>query len=297
MKKKVFLILSRISPLFSNKNLGKIPLLSQIQDSIFKITNPHEILLIKIHDNYMYLNSNDDGVGLPLVKAGIYEEFETKLFKNLIQPNTTVIDVGANVGYYTLIAANESRDVSVYSFEPEINNYELLVKNVEVNNFNNVKTFQKAVSNEEGKIKIFIDEKNLGNHSLSGNNVPNKIDFVEVETITLDSFFDSLDDSVGENIIIKLDTQGAEGLVMDGAQKLLLKNNIKILMEFWPKGLRNMNTNPLELLNKLQDYGFSIELVNETTKSLKNLNENDFIDLCDDPEEIIQVNLLLEKGN
>lgn len=298
MKKTIFLILSKISHSLSDKQLGKIPLLNKIQDLIFGITNPNELIFLKIQDSFfMYLNSNDQGIALPLIKFGIYEGYETRIFKDLISPESTVIDIGANVGYYTLLAASALKNGFVYSFEPVIDNYELLIKNIEVNKFYNVKTFQKAVSNEKKKIKIFIDEKNLGNHSLAGNNVPNNMGFVEVESVTLDSIFNNLSEAIGDNIVIKMDTQGAEGLVVGGADKLLSKKNIKILMEFWPKGLRNMGTDPLGLLNKLQGYGFEIKLINEKTRSLENLTKNDIIEFCYDPKEIIQVNLLLEKGN
>lgn len=272
-------------------------MLITIRDICYYITNPNELVLIKVMNKKMYVNSNDIGIAYPLLKSGIYEEYETETFKNLLQSNTIFIDIGANIGYYTLIAASKIKDGQIYSFEPVKANYKLLTKNIKINNINNVKAFQKAISNRNGKIKIFIDGTNLGNHSLAKNNVIDKTESTEVETIRLDSFFNNLEEIIEEDFLIKIDTQGAEGLIVEGAHNLLLNKNIKILMEFWPKGLRNTHTDPLELLNKLQGYGFNLQLLDEKTKSLKIVNKNEVIDFCDNTKGVDQVNLLLEKGN
>ncbi|MDI9436269.1 MAG: FkbM family methyltransferase [Euryarchaeota archaeon] len=296
MKKMVFLALCKVSR-FSSRFLEKIPVLITIRDICYYITNPNELVLIKVMNKKMYVNSNDIGIAYPLLKSGIYEEYETETFKNLLQSNTIFIDIGANIGYYTLIAASKIKDGQIYSFEPVKANYKLLTKNIKINNINNVKAFQKAISNRNGKIKIFIDGTNLGNHSLAKNNVIDKTESTEVETIRLDSFFNNLEEIIEEDFLIKIDTQGAEGLIVEGAHNLLLNKNIKILMEFWPKGLRNTHTDPLELLNKLQGYGFNLQLLDEKTKSLKIVNKNEVIDFCDNTKGVDQVNLLLEKGN
>jgi FkbM family methyltransferase len=296
MKKMVFLALCKVSR-FSSRFLEKIPVLITIRDICYYITNPNELVLIKVMNKKMYVNSNDIGIAYPLLKSGIYEEYETETFKNLLQSNTIFIDIGANIGYYTLIAASKIKDGQIYSFEPVKSNYKLLTKNIKINNINNVKAFQKAISNRNGKIKIFIDGTNLGNHSLAKNNVIDKTESTEVETIRLDSFFNNLEEIIEEDFLIKIDTQGAEGLIVEGAHNLLLNKNIKILMEFWPKGLRNTHTDPLELLNKLQGYGFNLQLLDEKTKSLKIVNKNEVIDFCDNTKGVDQVNLLLEKGN
>lgn len=297
MKKMIFLIIGMISRYYSNSFLEKIPKSRGIRDLFYEITNPHEVVLIKIKDKKIYVNSSDIGVASPLIKSGVYEENEINLFKTMLKPDTILIDIGANIGYYTLTAANKITEGNIYSFEPVEDNYNLLNKNVDINNYGHVKTFQKAISDKNGIIRIFLDRSNLGNHSLTNNNVVDKSNFVEVETITLDSFFND-HITYAEDILIKMDTQGAEGLVIAGAQDLLSEyNNVKIFMEFWPNGLRNMGTDPLELLNKLQEFGFEISAWNEKSKSLQRWNKIDIIDYCDDPEDgIDQVNLVFEKG-
>jgi len=91
-----------------------------------------------------------------------------------------------------------------------------------------------------------------------------------------------------------MDTEGAEGLIIEGAEKVLMRNNnLKIAMEFWPYGLKNLGTDdPLKLLHKFQDYGFKIKLISETDQCLKNIEIMKIIEMCGTKEG---VNLLLEK--
>lgn len=63
--------------------------------------------------------------------------------------------------------------------------------------------------------------------------------------------------------IIKIEAQGAEGLIMEWAAELIKRNNLKILMEFWPFGLKNLETNPKSLLETLKDFGFNIRALDD----------------------------------
>jgi FkbM family methyltransferase len=84
----------------------------------------------------------------------------------------TVVDIGANIGYYSLIAAEPiGTDGKVYAFEPDPDNYALLVRNVELNGYRNVETVEKAVSSESGFVTLYIDRSNFGNRSLGKNNI------------------------------------------------------------------------------------------------------------------------------
>jgi hypothetical protein len=85
---------------------------------------------------------------------------------------------------------------------------------------------------------------------------------------------------------------GAEGLIIDGAKEMLKTNNLKILMEFGPDLLRNLGTDPLGLLLKLQKYGFNIKLINERKQILESIEPIGFMENRKPKEEF---NLLLEK--
>ena len=78
--------------------------------------------------------------------------------------------------------------------------------------------------------------------------------------------------------------QGAEGLVFEGAKEILAKNDVKILMEFWPAGLRNLGTDPLRLWRALQESGFTIRLLDTQQQRIRTIEAQEAVDFCDQHE-------------
>jgi len=299
MKRLVFSLFKKFDSSLQCRGLGKIPgvmtLYNFAYNFLYDAFKPKGIFLLDIQGNKMYVNSGDKSVVPSLLMHGYYERYETEIFKKIIKHGMTVVILGANFGYYTLIAAKLVGDSGeVYAFEPEPNNYDLLVKNININNFTNVTSYSKAISNIHRTTKLFIDKVNLGDSSLSEDNVPQKKGFVEVETITLDEFFENV---IRDNRIdfIQMDTQGAEGLIVEGAGKILKNNNLKVMMEFWPYGLKNLGTDPLKLLHKLQNYGFKIKLIDGANHCIKYVKPMKIVEICKKKDGKGYVNLLLEK--
>jgi len=294
----IFLLFKKLVNILSGKGLGrKFPRLFGLYKLIYRMIRPKGIIPVYVLGNKMYINSQDEGCVSDLLIKGVYEKYETQLFKELIQPGMIVVDVGANIGYYTLIAAKLVRNKGrVYAFEPEPNNYKLLVKNIETNNYTNIIPVPKAISHKEGKVKLFIDKVNLGLHSFSENNVLEKNGSIEVEMLTLDNFFENV---VKNNKIdlVKIDTQGAEGLVIEGAEKTLRNNSLKILMEFWPTGVTNVGTDPIKLLQKLLDYGFKINYINAIKQRIETIRPIEIVNLWNRAKDKrrFSINLLLER--
>lgn len=246
---------------------------------------PKGVVLINIQENKMYVNTDDRGIAPMLLVDGAMEKYETELCKNMLKEDMVVVDIGANIGYYSLIAAKlVSKNGIVYAFEPEPTTYELLCKNIELNGYTNVVPIRKAIANRCSKAKFWVDKTGIAISSFSKDNVltfekdksSENLVCYEVETITLDKFFES---TVGNTKVdfIKIDTQGAEGLVIEGGREVLKDNdNMKITMEFWPDGLRRLGTDPLELLTTLRKCGFKIELINEKEQVLKSVKPDFF---------------------
>ena len=213
-----------------------------------------------------------------------------------------VVDIGANIGYFTLIAAKLMDETGlVYAFEPEPRNYEFLCKNIKLNNYSNIVPIQKAVSNKYGKSKLWVNKADLLAPSFSRKNSslfledtnPERNSFaIEIETTTLDKFFS---DKTRNNKVdfIKIDAEGAEGLIIEGAEKILKSNDLKIIMEFRVEGLKNIGTNPLELLYRLRKYGFKIEFINEKKEILEPVK--DIVEFCKKKNLEDGFNLLLRK--
>ena len=298
---------------FSTMGLGKIPWVRNLSsaihksrkylyDSLYEKLKPKGVVAINILGNKMYVDTDDKDIVPKLLMNGFREErYETILFHNIVKEGMVVVDIGANVGYYSLIAAKlVGRNGIVYAFEPMSNNYEFLCKNIEVNGYTNVVPIKKAVSNRYGKAKLWFEKDWRGSPSLSKDCVLavskhktlEEGGFAEVETISLDEFFENEVKNTKVDVI-KVDTGGGEGLVIDGAEEILKSNSLKIFMEFWSPGLEDLGTDPFELLYKLKKYGFEIKLINEGKQALEpieTIKTNEFR-----PKAIAGVNLLLEK--
>lgn len=301
MNKMLFLLFNKVTGSLLNKNLGKIPGLIYSHDKIYDLINPHDLILVHTPQCKLYVNSDDKGVAPSLFKKGVYNTYQTDLFKKFIRKDTILLDIGANVGYFTLIAAGIIEDGKVYSFEPENNNYEILLKNIELNGFKNIVPLRKAVSNSNGVTKLFKDKKNFGCHSLSKGNVHENNGFIEVETIALDSFLEKINfdhnrsNSNESNIFVKLDVQGFESFVLEGAENLLKQSNIVMMMEFWPEGIKNTGKDPLKLLNQIKSSGFQINVIDLENKKLLSLPIPEILEYCDCAGG--ELNLLLKNND
>jgi len=214
-----------------------------------------------------------DSLGLSI--WGVYEPLETELIKKETKEGDVVLDLGANIGYYTLIFAKlVGENGKVFAFEPDPDNFAILKKNIEINGYKNVTLIQKAVSNKAGKGKLYLSKYNKGAHAIYDKNDNSK--FVEVETIRLDDYFKN------NNRVdfIKMDIEGAEGLAIQGMPLVLKDNkNIKILTEFNPAALQHF-ISPETYLKMLTDNGFIWFYINTDKKSLESITSAELINIC-----------------
>ncbi len=220
----------------------------------------------EVQGHKMFLDSKDS---LCLSTVGVHERFETELVQKEIKRGNVVLDIGANIGYYTLIFAKlVGEEGSVFAFEPDPDNFALLKKNVEIIGYRNVILVQKAVSNKSGKLKLYLCEENMGDHRIYNSHDNRKS--VEIEAIRLDDYFKDYDRKVD---FIKMDIQGAEGEAIQGASSFLQKNkNVKIVSEFWPIGLKRSGIEPEDYLKLLLKHDFELYHVNKREKKIEPVN-------------------------
>ena len=132
MKKSLLLsIFRKTKAILAGKGLRKLPFVMTTYGLLYRYLKPTGILLIEVQNHRMYLDTRDTGVAPHLIMNGVYEEFETQVFRSMVKPGMVVLDVGANIGYYTLIAADlVGEQGRVYAFEPHPSNYDLRVRNI-----------------------------------------------------------------------------------------------------------------------------------------------------------------------
>jgi FkbM family methyltransferase len=250
----------------TGKQLGKLPLLSGIEVFLYRYLKPNGLVLVNVQGIKMYVDTKDTGVAPFLLQWGVYEKEETALFKKVVKRGMTIVDIGANIGYYTLLAASLTGDKGqVFAFEPDPQNFALLSENVALNGYKNVIPIQKAISNEPGRAKLFLDKTNLGAHSLSEANV--KVEnMITVDVTSLDEFFNSLNCKID---IVKMDVQGSEMKVLDGMIGIIDANeDLVILTELWPVGLKNAGSSAEVFLEKITKFGFAIYQVGQNIEPI-----------------------------
>jgi len=275
MKLQAFRTLEQIKNLFLGYRLGKkMPFLITLYTSTFNTLKPNKI---KIFDHWLMLNPKDKVMSNELAIKGTFEEFEVSLFSSLIKSGFTVFDIGANVGYYTLLAASKVGKLGqVYAFEPEQENFEILSKNLELNNCHNIRLMKYAVSDENSHITMNLSADNMGDHRThkSENAIEGRHSY-QVEAVALDSLFK---DEATLPDVIKMDIQGFEYFALQGMQKLIDKTSTLVLLsEFWPYAMTiaSGEDSPKLFYENLRSHGFKIFQIDESNKNLVEVSDID----------------------
>ncbi len=257
MSTLLFKFFRKISKSISGKGLSRLPFAVFLYQSVYKKLKPKGVTTISAGDHTLFIDSHDTGSAPYLIMHGEWDPPQTEVIERLLQKGMTFIDIGANVGYFSLCAAKiVGEEGGVFSFEPDEHNYKLLARNVEKNGYNNITTVKKAVSDTNGRATFYLKEENLSAHSL----VKEKnTTAVEVETTTLDDYLDGRDADV-----IKIDVEGAEPLVLKGMQKTLEQSEkIAVITEFYPNAIAELGYSPEEYLLNLVDMGFVLYRIGE----------------------------------
>lgn len=173
----------------------------------------------------------------------------------VLKKGDVVLDIGSNIGYYVLIESQlVGNKGKVYAVEPVQSNYELLKKNVNLNNVKNVSTFRFALGDKDEKSKIYIsNSSNLC--TMNRNAVVGKL--LGVEDVYMETVDDFLEDKSPPNLI-RMDVEGYEYQIIKGMAHTL-KGNVKILVELhpWRPYLDSQKTN--ELLGILEQNNFKVQ--------------------------------------
>ena len=209
-------------------------------------------------DHKIYLAQNSL-VSINLHLMGIHEEKETNLVKSQIKEGEIIVDIGANIGYYTLLFAKlVGASGNVFAFEPEPYNFQLLQKNVKANSYQNVTIEKKAILDKNGKTNLYLSKSNVGSHSIFPR-TKNHQTCIEVETITLDDYFNN---KTGKKIsFVKIDAECSEPAVLRGMTSILTNKNLKHLIEYAPSNCRRFDEKFSNFLKFLTEYGFGFHSI------------------------------------
>lgn len=192
----------------------------------------------------------------PAIERGMWEEHETRLFRAHLVPGARVLDLGANVGWFSVNAVLAGCEV--HAFEPVPAIADLCERNVaramQVGKGRAI-VHRCAAGAERGKARIAIASSNFGDNRVLDQGSDRPKDMGQGETIEI--AIDRVDDHVkGPCRVVKIDTQGSEWLALQGARELFAQSReMALLLEFWPYALRGAK--PEELLGWLEREGFT----------------------------------------
>ena len=167
-----------------------------------------------------------------------------------IVANSVVVDVGANIGAFTVFAARWAE--KVFAFEPELANFRLLCANIELNDLKNVIPLRMAIASKRGKRTFYIaDNQHSGSHSFLLQRYEKAI---EVETLSIDDLIEQ--ESLRRINFLKLDCEGAEAEIIE-ALSLETSNKIEqISLEFHQRDSYSTE----DMMKKLDSLGFDVRL-------------------------------------
>jgi FkbM family methyltransferase len=194
-----------------------------------------------------------------------FEGYTTYLFREAIKPGATVVDIGANIGYFSIIGAQKTGSHGkVYAFEPAPDNFLLLRKNVQLCGAVNTTCIQKAVAGERKSTTLF-EGNHPGQHSLLLQPYTKTGHTRAVECVTLDEYLG------GQTIgVIKMDIEGYEYFALQGMPRTIANSNdCTLFTELFPRILRSIGIDPMDFLARLSRLGFDLQMIVEDNQSLQ----------------------------
>jgi FkbM family methyltransferase len=180
---------------------------------------------------------------------------ERRILTEHLSAGCVAVDAGANIGIYSqFLSRCVGPTGAVHSFEPSPENFRHL--SAAVAGLPNIRASELAVSDKTGRSLLYVSDKlNVDHHTYPMEGESRKT--IPIKSITLDDYF-----AAGSRVdLIKMDIQGFELHALRGAKRVLQENpHIKLLLEFWPFGLKQAGGSADELLSFLEDQSFSLFL-------------------------------------
>lgn len=206
----------------------------------------------------IYVRLDDWAVGARIAVKRSYETHVTAAMQPYLQPGGVFVDVGANIGYYTLLAASRlGAQGQIFAFEPGAANCELLQKSVAHNQFTNVQLFPNAVADVPRRVGLRMDDSN------GVINITTQMD--DMEQVTAVSLDEALADLTRIDVL-KMDIEGAEGLALQGATQLLQQHHPVVFTEFRPPAIVNAShMDAIDFLNRFRALSYTLHVIDRKT--------------------------------
>lgn len=223
----------------------------------------------------MKLNVHTKDISMvPALINNDFENYELAVFEELAKTSNTILDIGANIGIYSLVGSLASKKPSkIYAFEPIPENYSLLQKNLTQNKADNVHPVNAAVGDFTGSIEIEFEKDSIATHHIS----KNPKNPIPVNILSVDEYVNEM--KLKNVDLIKMDIEGYEGYAIDGARDTLRRKDLRLIIEFSADFIRRSGKDPIDVANELFSIFPYRYFINEKAKKLETIkNIEDLID-------------------
>jgi FkbM family methyltransferase len=214
----------------------------------------HRLFQKRLHNHLLLYVSPQEHIQRQLFWYGYYEKKYVLTWECFVSKDAIVLDVGANIGYYSFVAAHRASSGVVYAFEPHTANSTLLQQNTALNNLHNVIHVQAAVSDGPGEKTLFVSgSDNIGMTGLTkASNFSGRTEMVR--TVLLDEWMEEA--GVDHIDLVKMDIEGAEYQALIGMKAILKKWKPPLFMEVSNQLLQSYGYSSHEIYAFLALYGY-----------------------------------------
>ena len=246
---------------------------------------------VEVQGHKMFVHPGNDDYSL----YGVYGELDTKIVKSQINKGDIVVDVGASIGYYSLILARAvGKEGHVFAFEPRPERFELLQKNVEINGYDNVTIEQMAVLDQNGETDFYYSKNQKTGFKLEVSEKEKEMisEKAIAKTVRLEDYFKERE--IQNKIkFIKSDVDGPEFAVLKSAGSILENKDLKVFFEWDHKYMNIVGDDPEEILDLLYKNNFKIYSPDFKNCEYSSIEKSDLLSSkISDP-----VNILCKKNN
>lgn len=200
--------------------------------------------------------ANED-IGYNLLSFKDYEKSEVTILEELIRKDDVCVDVGANIGIYTVFMARKADEGQTIAFEPVPFNRSILAVNLELNGIANVQVRECVLSNAIEEVKFSVSE-DAAYSSLRPTGAKKEVSSLSVHADTLDNLFAKREQRVD---VLKIDVEGAELLVLKGGERLLSTSELRpraLLVELGPRNQSNYGYQPKDIIAYMERLGYVV---------------------------------------
>jgi FkbM family methyltransferase len=246
----------------------------QIHKQLFSYTEfikETNISKIEIEDDVLAMTFRDSGIKLicspqdrrpapfESLNFGDNESDELQMQMSLIKENDTVLDIGANYGWYSAHIGQKFPSAKIYAFEPIPKTYGYLQNNLKINNINNVEALNIGLGEEKGTFTFYFDPQLSGNASLNNLSNAPTVESVVCQVSTIDTIVAEKNLRID---FIKCDIEGAELLAFKGGKAVLQRDKPIIFSEMLRKWSAKFNYHPNDIIAFLGDLGYACFTMN-----------------------------------